>query len=76
MEQLLKVKDNESLARDATTGAILNFDLTERSDVIKRRMLAMRSKLEIEKQNNEINNIKNELGEIKELLLSLIQSKT
>lgn len=76
MEQLLKVKDNESLARDPVTGAILNFDTAERTDVMKRRLLAIRSRMEIEKQNNEINNIKNELGEIKELLLSLIQSKT
>lgn len=76
MEQLLKVKDNESLARDPVTGVILNFDTAERTDVMKRRLLAIRSRMEIEKQNNEINNIKNELGEIKELLLSLIQSKT
>lgn len=76
MEQLLKVKDNESLARDATTGAILNFDLSERSAIIKKRLSAMTAKAEIEKQNREINNIKTELGEIKELLLSLIQSKT
>lgn len=76
MEQYLKVKDEDNLLRDPTTGLLVNFNLSERNSVIQKRISARNSKLEIERQNAEINNIKSELNEIKELLLSLIQSKT
>lgn len=76
MEQFLKVKDNENLLRDSSTGLLVNLDTIERNAIIKKRLVARSAKQEIDKQNAEINNIKTELGEIKELLLSLIQSKT
>jgi len=70
-----RIKDNDSLARDMATGAVINLNINERNEINKRRLAAVVSRNEIARQNSEINNIKQELSDIKSLLLDLIQSK-
>lgn len=69
----LKITDNENLMRDPETGVVLNFDNAERAAIIRKRAAALSAAKEIERQNQEINNIKNDLTEIKNMLMSLIQ---
>jgi hypothetical protein len=69
MKKFAKIKDHEGLIMDLSTGAILNTDKT----VVLRHQKRIN---EIEKETrreNEINNIKSELSEIKQLLQMLIK---
>ena len=65
----VKVKDYDNLVKDTSTGAILNVD---RSSLIKHQQRL--DHMEKEKcRDKEINNIKGELTEIRQLLQQLIK---
>ncbi len=72
MEGFLKVKGKDGLVRDLSSGAIINTSASEYEDYVKKRNASRQLKEELDKQSKEINNIKNEIGEIKELLIRLI----
>jgi hypothetical protein len=60
----IKVKGHENLYRDPTTGAIVN------TDVLPKRSLSKQFNTAIE----DINNLKEEISEIKSLLRELIRN--
>ena len=62
----LKVEGNSNLVRDTSTGAILNINKDEISSARKR-------KLERKQKEQEIVDLKNEVGEIKNMLNKLIE---
>ena len=62
----IKVDGHTNLERDENSHAIVNTDADAYRLVKKRREL-MRT------QRNEINNLKNEISEIKQLLLNVIE---
>ena len=65
----VKIKDYEHLVKDTKTGAILNTDL----NVVRQHEYRMKQ-LEKEKaRDEEINNIKSDLSDIKQLLQTLIK---
>ena len=64
--KLLKVKDHNGLARDMRTGAILNINKDE-IDAAKKR------KLERRKKEQEFENLKNEVSDIKSMLTKIIE---
>jgi hypothetical protein len=63
----LKVKDNDHLYRDVNTGAIIN---TDRSSFEKYK----RSKLKFQNMEQELDQIKCEMSEIKSLLQQIVKS--
>tara|TARA_B100000963_G_scaffold185551_2_gene161310 strand:- start:3113 stop:3328 length:216 start_codon:yes stop_codon:yes gene_type:complete len=63
----LKVKDNDHLYRDVNTGAIIN---TDRSSFEKYK----RSKLKFQNMEQELDQIKCEMSEIKSLLKQIVKS--
>jgi predicted transcriptional regulator len=65
-EKYLKVKDNENLIRDTTSGAILNVDTNswQAYQIEKQRRAIIR--IEKEKERATINNLENEVQNIKE----------
>jgi hypothetical protein len=63
-----EVEGHPGFVRDMETGAILNINKTELNK-IKRARAARRSK------DNEIQDLKNEVGEIKSLLMQLLEKK-
>jgi type IV secretory pathway component VirB8 len=66
MANYLKVEGSSSLVRDADTKAILNNNNTEYQNYLrKREMLIM--------NQNEINNIKEDILQIKQMLCALIE---
>jgi hypothetical protein len=71
--QYLKVLGHEGLVRDTTTGAILNTNRTEYEEYIARQRKAEEREAEISKHTEDINNIKNELQDIKSLLLQILK---
>jgi phage terminase large subunit-like protein len=75
MKQFLKVQGHASLVRDTTTGAILNNNRTEYEEYLDRTRKAEAREAEISQHTEDINNIKNELSDIKQLLLQLVSTK-
>jgi chaperonin cofactor prefoldin len=72
----LKVEGDPSLVRDANTMAILNTNGTEYENYIRRRQSLMSDKEQLATQAQEINNIKEDLSEIKQMLSALLHDRT
>ena len=75
MNDFLKVEGHASLVRDTATGAILNNNRTEYEEYLDRKRKAEAREAEISQHTEDINNIKNELSDIKMLLKHLISTK-
>ena len=72
MSNFIPVKDNNDLVRDPNTDQIINTNQSAYQQYVTRRQ---KRKLEREKSLNveeDIANLKNELGEIKSLLKELV----
>lgn len=72
---IVKIQDRESLVRDMTSGAIINTDKTEYENYLVKRNASKQMKQQLEKNSNEIVELKNNILEIKQLLLSLINKE-
>lgn len=72
----LKVEGDPSLVRDSSTMAILNTSGTDYENYIRRRQSLMSDKEQLATQAQEINNIKEDLSEIKQMLTALLQDRT
>ena len=73
---VLKVRDHPTLFRDPNSKAILVVDQTSRQNYINQRTLAQKTASSTESLEKEMFNMKQELGELKDMLRILIsQSK-
>lgn len=72
MEQYLKVSGHENLVRDMSSKAVINTSMVEYEEYMARRKAKEQEKELITKQAEEINNLKSELSEIKQLLIELL----
>ena len=71
----LKVEGHTGLVRDTLTGAILNTNKTEYENYLRQKEAVekrMQESTQISQHTEEINNIKTELSEIKQMLLLLL----
>ena len=76
-KQVLKVRDHPTLYRDPNSKAILVVDQVSRQNYINQRTLAQKSMQTADSLQEEMSNMKQELGELKDMLRILIsQSKT
>lgn len=76
-KSVLKVKDHPTLYRDPNSKAILVVDQVSRQNYINQRTLAQKTANSTEDLQKEMSNMKQELGELKDMLRILIgQSKT
>lgn len=67
----MRVKDNENFVKDSKNLAILNTD----TSAIKRHQTKMEQLNRQKHYDDEINNLKNELGEIKKLLHAIVDKR-
>ena len=72
MEQYLKVSGHENLVRDISSKAVINTSMVEYEEYMARRRAKEQEKELITKQTEEINNLKSEISEIKQLLTELL----
>jgi len=70
--EYLKVIGHEALVRDRSSGAIINTNKAEYEEYMERVRAAEERETIISKHSEEINNIKNDLSEIKQYLLQII----
>ena len=71
-ERYLKIEGDSSLVKDKQTGAILNVNRSAWQAARDRASAAQRSRDEIRTQAREINNLKCEMHEIKDMLQTLL----
>jgi hypothetical protein len=69
---LLKVQDNIHLVRESNSGALINRDKNALDDYMSKRKLFMNQTEELNKVKSELDIIKNDMSEIKQLMLQLI----
>lgn len=75
MHNYLKVEGSDSLVRDISTHAIINNSSVEYDNYLKRKNSVLSQQNQIQQHSEDINNIKQELSEIKDLLLMLLKNK-
>ena len=68
----VQIKTKDGLVRDMSSGAVLNTNQTEFENYMARKSQSKQTKEQIAKQAEEINNIKNEICEIKQMLVALL----
>lgn len=68
----VQIKSKDGLVRDMSSGAVLNTNQTEFENYLARKSQSKQAKEQIAKQAEEINNIKNEICEIKQMLVALL----
>lgn len=75
MEKMLKVQGYDGLVRDPSSQAIVNTNKIEYRNYIKQREAALLKLQEQNRQTEEINNLKKDVSEIKEMLLQLLKDR-
>jgi len=73
MSEIVKVKDNPNLIRDLNTNAILNTDNNALKQYKKSRKYVLQQKCEYDKMKEEVDCLRNEIIEMKQLLVSLVK---
>lgn len=73
MHKLLPVQDEDGLMKDAYTNVVVNVDKKAYENYIAERNLRVSQKKGLEQCFREIDSIKGDISEIKELLLRIAQ---
>ena len=68
----VKVKDHQNLMRDPTSNAILNDNQSDYDEYIARRDAAEKAKKSELTMKEDLDNLKGEINEIKEMLRSIV----
>lgn len=70
---MLKVKNNENLVRDEYTNAVVNTNQAEYQAYLRQREHLKKQKEKTVTLESQINNMKDEISELKSLILQLAQ---
>ena len=70
--KVIKVQDDSNLVRDVETGAILFNNSAQHHKYVEQRKRFISRNAQIEQQAEEINNMKNDISEIKGMLTALL----
>lgn len=68
----LKVDGHNNLARDTETGAILNFDVDAYQNYMQMKEIKKREEMRVSNLELQIDTLKGDLNEIKNLLRGLV----
>ena len=71
--ELIPVEGKSGFYRDPESTAIINCDKKAYSDYMKRKKITKAKSNELNKMKEDLDNVKGELGEIKDLLSTLVQ---
>jgi len=72
MENYVKIENNNSLVRDMTSGAVINTNREEYENYVNKRKLSQEFREKIKKNSDDIQKIKSDVTEIKNLLIALM----
>jgi hypothetical protein len=68
----VKVKDHDGLVRDTSSGAILNTNQADYNSYMTARSKAIEKEMQFSQQIEELNNIREDLDNIKQMLTALL----
>lgn len=71
---IVNIDGHEGLVRDCSTRAVLNTNQVEYEKYLQKRDQQLRAKQLADQQASELANLKNEIGEIKQLIALLAQN--
>ena len=74
-QHLIPVKDHQSLARDMKTGAIVNINSNEIEQARAVKAARKQKDNEVENLKEDVASLKNDLSDIKRLLLQLVEKQ-
>ena len=75
MTEYIQVKDHPDLVRETNSHAIINTNMAAYKTAVERSRAAQKQKDELRDAVRDINNLKCEMHEIKNLLLQLVDKK-
>lgn len=73
MRDYIKVKDSHTLLRDQESNAIVNNSKYEYENYMRLKRQREKENDKVSNMENEINNLKSDVSEIKDLLKTIIQ---
>jgi hypothetical protein len=76
MNDYIKVDGKDGLVRDMSTRAIINTNKSDYQNYLNRVADVKEKQRQIEEHSEDINNIKTELSEIKQMILMLINKSS
>ena len=74
MHNVLKVENENSLYRDLSSGAIINTDSSAREAYLKQRENILRTREATEKNTKNIQELKGEISDIKQMLAQILHN--
>ena len=74
--ETVKIKNRESLVRDVTTRAVINTNRTEYENYLARKKRGDDMRSRIDQNCKDIDCIKNDLQEVKSMLMLLIKQES
>lgn len=75
MHNLVKIENAESLVRDMRTNAVINASSSKIKDYQHKRLAQEQRDAAIRKNQQEINDMKKDISDIKEMLTQLLKGK-
>lgn len=69
---IVKIEGKDGLVRDMSTRAIINTNKSEYENYLERRKATLAKNKQLEEHSEEINNIKAELSDIKQMLMTVL----
>ena len=73
MHNLIKIENTTGLARDISSHAVISTSVEAFNDYHRRKALAMSKHDQFQKQQEEIDSIKQDISEIKSMLQALMK---
>lgn len=75
MHNFVKIENNEALVRDIRTNAVINSSKDKIADYNAKKSAAIARDLAIKQNQQEINDMKKDISDIKEMLTLLLKGK-
>jgi hypothetical protein len=75
MTSYIKVENHSSLVRDISSNAIVNTNTDDYDQYMRNKQLAIQRMNKINEQDEQINNLKQDMAELKEMVTALLKNK-
>jgi len=76
MHNLVKIESVDNMVRDTMTHAVLQTDASKIEEYRNRKGYAQNNAMMLQRQQDEINLVKDDINEIKTMLMSMIQRQS
>lgn len=75
MRDYVKIENRDGLCRDLSSGAVINTNNDEYENHMRKRAADKKIREQVQQNAKEINELKSDISEIKQLLISLVNKE-